>query len=289
MANMKLIYVHLNLNDFDFSDELKSSNFVYSTPEYLQTSIDQSKKMLNINDIVVLTNTDIKKYNDSINEFYELCKQNMPDLYNDPFWLLTLLRLIVLNLYVTDNKIEKFIHMECDNLIYDDMQCLAKLPNGIYFTRVGSIYSSAGFVYCNSLRKINDFDKNIRKLIKKGQNTISKITGDSYISEMIMINLMSRGTKDVVSYLPIQPEDDFYDDLQLLFDGASYGQYIGGTNNGQPPGWAGNHHYIGALINSGQIKVMFDYDNKIPVVEKNNKQYKIGNLHIHSKQLSNYV
>ena len=35
----------------------------------------------------------------------------------------------------------------------------------------------------------------------------------------------------------------------MVFDGASYGQFISGTNNGHDKGWAGNHHRIGSLIN----------------------------------------
>lgn len=287
---MKTIYVHLDPTKFDFSPDLKDNSYTFSDiPGYAEVSFKQSLKYLN-DEVIILTNDKIKKYNNDINEFYLLCKTYLPSHYNDPFWLLTLLRIYVLYLYVKDNNINKFLHMEYDNLIYDKLQCLDKLKDGIYFTYVGPLDGgSAGIVFCNNLNNFDSFIQSIKKLIKNGENKLRNITGNNIISEMNMIHLIYRGTKGIMDYLPTLPEDKYFDELGIVFDGASYGQFISGTNNGHDKGWAGNHHRIGSLINQNKLNVEFNFKTKKPNVTYNGKKSLIGNLHIHKKNLNEFV
>lgn len=287
---MKTIYVHLDPTKFDFSSELKDNNYTFSdVPEYAKVSFQQSSKYLN-DDVIVITNEKLQKYNNDINDFFSLCKTYMPSHYNDPFWLLTLLRLYVLYLYVKDNNINVFLHMEYDNLIYDELKCLNKLKNGVYFTYVGPVDGgSAGIVFCNNINNFSSFIESIKKLIKNGENKLQKITGNYIVSEMNMIHLISRGTKEIMHYLPTLPGDKYFNELGMVFDGASYGQFISGTNNGHSKGWAGNHHRIGSLINQKIINVEFNFENKKPYVVYNGDKTLIANLHIHKKNLNEFV
>jgi hypothetical protein len=102
---------------------------------------------------------------------------------------------------------------------------------------------------------------------------------------MILIDILIRGNK--AEYLPLLPQDKYFEVTNCVFDGASYGQYIGGTNNGNASGWYGLNHFIGQLLNQNKIQILFE--NNQPFVVDNTKKVKIFNLHIHSKKLSNYV
>lgn len=277
---MKLIYIHLNPLAFDFSNELNISKYVFSDiPEYAQVSIEQSKS-LNYEVIVV---TNIKKYKAEINNFFNLCKTGFPSFYKDPFWLLTLLRLYVLYLYVEENNIEEFIHMEYDNLVYYPAEYLQNLESGIYFNRVGPQCSSAGFIYNKGFSYIKRFINRIKQILSKGEDVLRSHTLHEHLSEMIMIDVIHRYTKDI-NYFPLLPFEELINGF--VFDGASYGQFLGGTNNGEGgKGWYGLHHYIGREIHNNNIKITF---NKKPYVIYNDNKIPIFNLHIHSKRLQEF-
>jgi hypothetical protein len=290
MENLKAIYAHLSPDKFSFSNELELSKYTFSDlPEYAKLSLAQSEKFLGQKSIL-LTNENIsEESHKKLNDFYELCKQYFPSFYRDTFWLLTLIRLYVVYLYCEENNINEFIHLEYDNLIYSDLKILKKLPSSIYFTRVGPYCSSAGFVYCNNLQSFAKFINKLKQLITKGEQVVRQFTPYPHLSEMIMLDLIYTHSKDTINYLPVLPEgigSDNFNTLDVLFDGASYGQYLGGTNNGDKSGWTGKHHYIGSSIEDKKIEVFFD---KVPYCIYNGKKINIYNLHIHSKNLKNFI
>jgi hypothetical protein len=284
------IYTHLSPNKFSFFSELEHSNYTFSDiPEYAIESFKQTEKHLKTPPII-LTNTDIdKNFKKEIDEFYQLCKNGFPSFYKDPFWLTTLLRLYVVFLYCEKHNINEFIHLEYDNLIYSDLKELTHLPQSLYFTRVGPFCSSAGFVFCNSLEHFRKFIDKVKSLFIKGEETVKKFTQYGHLSEMILIDLIYTHTKEVIDYLPIlpfSPGNDNFDKLNVLFDGASYEQYLGGTNNGHNKGWHGLHHYVGQEISRNSIQIIFEDK---PYIFFNSKKIPILNLHIHSKKLKNFV
>lgn len=287
---MKSVYAHLSPDKFSFSKELNHSNYTYTdVPDYANYSFDQTEKLLKNKPVLLTNHNIIDEFAEEINSFYKLCKSGFPSFYQDPFWLTTLLRLYIVYLYTSKNKINEFIHLEYDNLIYSDLKVLQILPKSIYFTRVGPYCSSAGFVYCNSLEHFEKFINRLIQLLKKGEKIVRTFTQYDHLSEMILIDLIQTHTKDVMNYLPILPTgtgNDNFDKLQVLFDGASYGQYLGGTNNGHDKGWYGLHQYVGQSIHNKTIQINFD---KQPYVFFEGKQIPIHNLHIHSKRLKDFI
>lgn len=287
---MNSIYVHLNPKTLSFSNTLKDSDYVYTDlPEFANISIKQTKKFLNTDPIVITNDIVNEFFKEEINQFFTICKSGFPSFANDPFWLTTLLRLYVVFLYSKKFNLTEFIHLEYDNLIYSDLKQLKTLPSSLYFTRVGPFCSSAGFVYCNSLENFEQFISRLIKLFNKGEKTVCQFTQYSHLSEMILIDLIYSHTTGVIDYLPIlpvAPGNDNFEKIDAVFDCASYGQYLGGTNNGDGKGWHGQHHYIGQQISNKNIEVLFD---KTPYIIYNNKKIPILNLHIHSKKLENFI
>ena len=287
---MNVIYTHISPNGLPFSSELTHSNYTFvKIPEYAKYSIEQSRKLLNTDPIIISNEYVHELIKEESIEFFNLCKTGFPSFYKDPFWFTTLFRLYVLSLYCKNNNINEFIHLEYDNLIYSDLSELKPLPPSVYFTRVGPYCSSAGFVYCNSLAHLIKFIDKIKQLISKGENFARQFTRYDHLSEMIMIDLIHEHTTNVINYLPILPNgvgSDNFDKLNVLFDGASYGQFLGGTNNGHGKGWHEQHHYIGQQIGANNIQVIFESK---PFVIFNNKKIPILNLHIHSKNLKDFI
>jgi len=287
---LKAIYVHIDYKKLPYGHEFTPNQWVFEQiPPYAQISIDQTKKYLNTEPII-LSNDYINNYirEESI-EFYRKCKEYYTPLVWCPFWYTSLFRLFVLYTYCRDNNIEKFIHLEYDNLVYSDFKHLDSLPPSIYFTRVGYQIASAGFVYCNSLEYFTKFNKCLDQLLTKSYSHVMQATKYPHLSEMQLIDIIYNykpGTIDYLPTLPFEPSNDNFDKTGTLFDGASYGQHLGGTNHNQPPGYADEVHYSGAAIIHNKIKVIFD---KVPYVIYNDNKIPICNLHIHSKKLENFI
>jgi hypothetical protein len=289
---MNSIFAHITPSKLPFASELKFDRYTFNNiPSYAKISFDQCEKFLNTKSIIIDDEYVHDVMIDDLVDFYNLCKKQFPSHYADSFWFITLIRLFVVYDYCVKNNINKFIHLEYDNLIYSDLKVLDNLKDSIYFTRVGKDFASAGFVYCNNLNNFKLFLECIKKIINKGENFVKTyILPYPMISEMMMISLIKDHTKNIIDYLPILPNgmgSDNFDKLGVLFDGASYGQYIGGTNNGDGVGWAGNHHYVGKMIIDGELKIKFENHKPHAIID--GKIFDILNLHIHSKELINYV
>jgi hypothetical protein len=288
---MNSIFCHITPSKLPFKSNFNLDRYTFSKiPDYAQFSFDQCEKFLNKKSIIIDDEYIHTYMMDEIVDFYNLCKDKFPLYQSDAFWFTTLLRLFVVYDYSKRFKIDNFIHLEYDNLIYSNLECLKHLNPSIYFTRVGPYCSSAGFMYCNSLDNFSNFIDKIKHLITKGYDVVSKYTKYPTISEMVMIDLIYSNTKNIIDYLPILPKgvgDDNFDKLGVIFDGASYGQYISGTNAGDKSGWYGLHHYIGTMLKNGLIKI--EFSNNKPYIIYENKSIDILNLHIHSKQLNKYI
>jgi hypothetical protein len=109
------------------------------------------------------------------------------------------------------------------------------------------------------------------------------------VNEMTLLAIFNQKSFHILPHMSIDfgayGEFDFRP--EYVFDPGSYGQYLGGTNNGHGAGYAGDHHFIGEAINKGLIKPIFE-DHKPYVLCYGNK-YPLFNLHIHSKKLEQFL
>jgi len=289
---MKVILIHLSPHKLPINDKMIYDYTYDELPPYADICIKQCKHYLC--DPIVVDDQYVMKYmQHDIQKLYTICKEKYPSQSTNAFWFTTMIRLFVLYHFCKNNNINEFIHMEYDNLIYSDMTMLKKLQPSVYFTRVDQYKSSAGFVYCNSLIHLEQFISKMIKLLNIGEQSLYANNVIPYftpISEMVMIDLIYKGTQNIIDYLPalpFEPADDNFNNLGILFDGASYGQYIGGTNNGHTKGFCDPNHYVGKCIIDNKLDVIFD--NQKPYAVHDNKLIPIANLHIHSKQLELYV
>jgi hypothetical protein len=115
------------------------------------------------------------------------------------------------------------------------------------------------------------------------------------IHEMSLMRAYSKDYPEDLQHLPILPFGEFsknYEVFNSIFDPASWGQYVGGTTDGIP-GAKPSDHYIGRLLqNNPDYTVIWkedDQNRKIPYFDYQEKQVRINNLHIHSKNLHKYL
>jgi len=101
--------------------------------------------------------------------------------------------------------------------------------------------------------------------------------------------------KSLTGLITNKKEDYFnhFDKFKSIFDGASFGQYLGGidprnTSNINTKGFINES----TLFDVSKFIIQFEIDGKkrkIPYIIYKNKKIKINNLHIHCKNLKQFM
>lgn len=237
----------------------------------------------------------------SLNSFYlesfrnlsHLDKHGTPNTkYPSPpkFFHRALERIFMLHAYIEKENLNEVYHTENDVLTYyplDQIVLRCDFPESasIYITPMGpKICTFAMCHFCDSY-DLTMLCSKFLEYLWIGEKEFLKLTGSDMLNEMTMLRQATREL--YINELPIVPQEIIYMD-GFLFDPGSYGQYLGGTNNhDHGPGYAGDHHYIGKLINNKEIVPIFEGGK--PYVISDDKKVPIFNLHIHSKNLKDFL
>jgi len=204
-------------------------------------------------------------------------------------------RLFLLAAYLKQTRQNNVWHIENDNLIYgrfdevdkhlskDKVTCCYMNPkhtvwNLVFIPEPRLLYEAMRW-YVEQLAHGNDF--------------LCKTYGLEMVHEMTVMSQYASN----LSFFPSLPNEGTIEGY--YFDPASYGQYIGGTNNGHPPGFRDTvNHVIGQTF--GQLWSDARMENGKPYVKPIYHPFVMGdptialfNLHIHNKykmkELSTYV
>lgn len=267
-------------------------SYIGKIPEYF---FDSVKSIFNIDKnarIILVTDQDIEI--DSV-EVYNIkditCEQTKSVLDTDifpgiqnPLWKTSLFRFFFIRDILKKLQLEYCYHFDSDVLMFqppeifeqviEDFDGLSvtfhKEDEAVFgFSKFGSNYDKIDSI-CDILYEIS-FDSEKRK---EYYNIMP--------NEMELIGNIGLKNPDLVKKLPILPTES-----KIIFDPSSYGQYIGGTPSGDPPGFAHHSHIIGREIIAKRIKPIM-LDNK-PYVEYGGEYFPIVNLHIHSKKTKRFI
>lgn len=213
------------------------------------------------------------------------------------FWNVTMGRLIILQLLMMEKFLLDVVHIENDVLIYADpnkylsafRQCAG---DSVLLCPVGYNHASAAYMYVRTFTALNKLNTLLINYFERGAQFIEKNIGLD-VNEMTMIAVFERTKSNIIKYLPTMPEgpgSKNYRMFNSVFDGASAGQYIGGTQS-DPPGWAGNHHYLGVDLKARKYSFQWKKENniRIPFLVQGKKTFRVNNLHIHCKRLKEFI
>lgn len=237
-------------------------------PDYVQLSINQAAKhnpnypiyfiakepLLNstwINSEEFNNHSLVKKFN----EVSRLDRVSAPQTTypgDAGFWHNTSARLFYLAAFMEANKLTHQVHLENDNLVYCDLTKLRWASHAISLPRLTETSFTWGICYIPYYIDI----------IEYCEFAIEMLQHHPY-HDMDMAGLYPN-----IEELPVTWNED------VIFDPASYGQYLGGTNNFHPPGFIDENHIAGRELHTR--KLTFD---KIPRLDGT----PIVNLHMHNK------
>jgi hypothetical protein len=223
---------------------------------------------------------------DYYDERLELYHSDMDD-FRDGFWKRTSSRFILIDNYVTKNKIKSFFHIENDILVFSDFKDIKNVldnKNEEMFIILDStnrcIPSIVYFKNFDITNKLSQF-----------------IIDNKDIADMYNLFTFYSLNKNIVDNLPIISEElisnninfsNCYNDFNSIFDGAAIGQYLGGidprNNSSNSIGFVNEQ----CIFNVSNYKYIWN-NNEPYMIVKDGSMIKINNLHIHSKNLKKFI
>jgi hypothetical protein len=196
------------------------------------------------------------------------------------FWQKTAERIFYLQAYIKQNNLNEIFHFENDVLLYDSINEI-QTTDKLTVTPMSSSHTTFAFTFIPTAEEITKLCCFFNNALSFGENNLLSL-GYDHISEMSLLNMSLKN--NLVSVFPVVPAED----QKYVFDPGSYGQHLGGTNNGHAEGFIDPSHVIGAYIKTGKIETKFE---ECPYVKfKYSKDWcKVFNLHVHSKNLERFV
>jgi hypothetical protein len=245
--------------------------------------IDENKVIKSKEHLVFLRNTKLD------NKFY------------DQFWIKTTERFFFIENICAAKKLKNIIHIETDNLIYENLGKFEKklkkfrilfnianynwcVPNIIYFNNYKEINLFTNFIYKKNRffflkNNLNDQELCIRYFNKFNS---SKITNFPIVS------------KDIDIKNDYKKDSFFHKNFNIfngIFDPAPIGQFLDGIDRNI-------HNNTGSYLNENSIYDFTKFNIKFMNFNKSKKPYfflnnkkkiPIMNLHIHSKNLKKFI
>lgn len=215
----------------------------------------------------------------------------------ESFWNVTMGRLIMLQILMMEKFLTDVVHIENDVLIYTNplnhVQSFRQVAaDTVLMCPVGQNHASAAYLYVKNFLVMNKLNALFINYFERGPEFIKKNLGNE-VSEMTMMAHFQRERRNIVRYLPIMPEGIGSENFKMfnsIFDGASAGQFVGGTQS-DPPGWCGLHHYLGRDLLKHKYSFEWRKENnlRIPHMKMGKKSYRMNNLHIHCKKLKEFM
>lgn len=221
---------------------------------------------------------------DILNKFNSVCRFNRHGQPNTTypsskdFWHRTAERIFYLQEHVSRNLLTDVFHLENDVVMFHPVESTLgdTVSDMISVIRMSQTHATFAFCHIPRYQLLEKLCLLFIEMLELGEDNLRKYGGYDHVSEMSLLNLALRN--NMVASFDIIPGNQRY-----VYDPGSYGQYFGGTNNGHSSGFVDRTHYIGSAIFGNYIKPIIK--DGIPMV--GNK--KIFNLHIHSKNLKDFV
>jgi SAM-dependent methyltransferase/beta-galactosidase beta subunit len=202
---------------------------------------------------------------------------------DNKLWRTSIFRVFLVRDCMKKLRLKNCYHFDSDVLLFEPSSKFEHLINDFdglsitYHTEDEVVFGFSKFgiiqkidVICDILFEII-FDEEKQKEYSVGMPNEMQLLGGIY-----------KRRPDLIKRIDILPNES-----GIVFDPSSYGQYFGGTDNGHPSGWYGEHHVIGKKISEGSlVPILLDHK---PYVVMDGNRYAIANLHIHSKNTERFT
>jgi hypothetical protein len=224
--------------------------------------------------------------------------------HRDGFWRKATERFFYIHEYVSLHNLTDIVHLENDNMLYANIADMGKALS--LYKGIGAVFDFdtrciPSFVYIANAQAIAHLVNFIAEHASKGYSdmhiialyhkTFSRDYVDNlplimpeYLRDHALINAENKTTQCPLDYCK---NTDIFDSI---FDGAAFGQYLGGIDPRNGPSKPGFINET-CLFNPSYVPIEWHRDEQnrnVPFARCNRALYRVNNLHIHSKFLDNF-
>jgi hypothetical protein len=232
----------------------------------------------NIKNVKLILTSSLTNYNYNINS-------RLDNSFRNGFWKLCSHRLFYLYSYIKDYNIINSFHIENDIMIYNTIKSFDM--SKIWITMDSKNRCIPGIIFIPSYDKLTNLIKNY----------------NNNINDMENLALFYYNNMDICSTFPIIKQNIFYNkndmfncnfnNFNVIFDAAAIGQYLGGVdpknNSSDTRGFINET----CVVDYSKYKFIWKFDSVLklyqPHIIIDNIKIPIMNLHIHSKNLCNFI
>jgi len=218
-----------------------------------------------------------------------LAKTRREGWYPRSLRYLSIERFFILHDYMSKHGLEKVFHLEYDNMLYVDldryMPTIARLYPHVAATSDSDDRIIAGLIYFNRAKDVlnvadqltakaslHRFEMELLAEIKREKGFIDNlpIVTRKYVEDGMLKRFFGKNPLQFAKY---------GEELPLIFDACALGQYLGGTDGENGPGFINEK----AVIDPSKCEIVWDRER--PYFVYGGEKRPIVNLHIHSKNL----
>lgn len=297
---LSIVYIFMGNVPHYIRESYYQLRYWTDAPIYLITDDVKSINLLSDTTIKVVLYDTIK--NPKCNKFYEF--KNLFGVVNglinrELLFFYSAARFIILEAFMEKYNIRNIFHLEVDNLVYFDpckyVNILASKPIAFmtdYFKR-----GCAGLFFARSAQDLDNINNSLIDYVENKKGPLQEMI---FLGEYLQVNrknilvlpCMFNNANELCTKYVLT---DFYEHFELfggdiIFDPASIGIVFTGEDPYHTKGILRKgfgHKNIDTVIDYSKCVIEWEYNNnlKYPLIRYNGRYAKIGNLHVHSKDL----
>ena len=226
-----------------------------------------------------------------LNEIDESIKNlNYFDNEENILWEASLKRIFAILDVALMLDIDNFVHFDNDVLIYKSFNELQNefSKEKINITQVSNIFLNFSYSYFPKILLLKNLAGKVFEIFSNVEFYEKKYYEGNRLNEMVILNIVYKLEPTLFNILNSLPNKK----SSILFDPASYGQYLSGFHNKRKSRKKrlkemSTNQYLGEDMYINKYKPEFKKTG--PIVRYENKTYEVANLHIHNKKLKKYL
>lgn len=297
---MYIVLVHLGNNFFDYiNDCIRQIRKFNDSEIYVIINTEHHSKIENFESIKLISPNKITK---SENHILFDKNNNLDKTFRGGFWKYTTERFLYIEDLMIEYGLTNVFHLENDNLIFFEIKELLDVFEKNY--TISTVFdndnrSIPGFVYIKNEKSISDFNKFVNEHNNINDMELFSMYNNKVGHKLNLPVLPNHYDLDLVSMTGNRtknPKQFFnnFEKFDSIFDGAAIGQFLGGIDIRNSNNHSQNVGFINesSLFSMKNFEILFIVDSKnrkIPVINYKNKKHRINNLHIHSKNLKQFL
>jgi len=302
-CDINIVFVHIGKNIPDYVSEalLQARRFNEDAPIYFLGNRDALRGSHLPNSIKTIALETLTPSHSHI--FFSKNHKHSDSL--EGFWQYTIERFFYLDELARQYKLKNIFHLENDVMLYRDLNELLPVFEK-YYPSIGATFDAdhrviPGFMYFKNPISLSHLARHLSKSALRNLDmmSIASYRNSSRRKKIDFLPIIFPGyvdKKPLISSLGVEPEHpknywNHFKEFNSVFDAACIGQYLGGEsprNIGEiVPGFINET----CVFNPSYLQYEWIEDSqgrKVPYINFDDKQFRINNLHIHSKKLAEF-